>query len=154
MNAFQGENMMLKNISDDARIISAENAILGRLASIIAKKLLNGEEIIVVNADKSLVSGKPRFIAAKYLQRYKIKTKTNPLKGPFYPRKTDQILKRTVRGMLPFNKSKGKEAYNRLIVFKDLPENLKEREIEILPDTQKLNPKSSYLSLSELYSKI
>ena len=140
--------------SDDASIINAENSILGRLASIFAKRLLNGEKIIIVNAGKGLISGKQEFIAAKYLQRYRIKTKSNPLKGPFYPRKPDQILKRTVRGMLPYRTNRGKEAYHRLIVFKDLPENLREEKIEEIPEAQKINPKSSYLSLSELYSKI
>ncbi len=60
----------------------------------------------------------------------------------------------TVRGMLPYRKNRGKEAYHRLIVFKDLPENLKEEQIESISSVQQLNPKSSYLSLSELYSKI
>jgi large subunit ribosomal protein L13 len=134
--------------------VTAENAVIGRLASIIAKRLLNGERIIIVNADKGIVSGNADFITAKYLKRWRIKTKSNPLKGPFYPRKSDQILRRTVRGMLPFHKSKGKEAYNRLLVFKDIPESLKEKEIMIISESQKLNPKSSYISLRKLNTKI
>ncbi|MFX1285441.1 MAG: 50S ribosomal protein L13 [Promethearchaeota archaeon] len=140
--------------SDETKIINAENSILGRLASIIAKRLLNGEKIIVVNADKGLISGKKDFIAAKYLQRRQLKTKSNPLKGPFYPRETDQILKRTIRGMLPYHKSTGKEAYHRLIVYKNFPEQLKEKDIEVIPETQGINPKAAYLSLDELKSKI
>ncbi|MFX0051959.1 MAG: 50S ribosomal protein L13 [Candidatus Hodarchaeota archaeon] len=141
-------------LSDYTSIISAENSIIGRLASIVAKRLLNGEKIIIVNADKGLISGKQDFIATKYSHRYRIKTKSNPLKGPFYPRKPEQILKRTIRGMLPYRTSRGKEAYHRLIVFKDLPETLREREIEEISEAQKINPKSSYLFLSELHSKI
>ncbi len=145
---------MLDNLSDDTNIINAENSILGRLGSIIAKRLLNGEKIIIINADKGLISGKKDFIVAKYYQRWRIKTKSNPLKGPFYPRETDQILKRTIRGMLPYHKSRGKKAYHRLIVFKDFPDMLRGREIEIIPETQKINPKASYISLGELNSKI
>lgn len=145
---------MLDNLSEEVAIINAENSILGRLSSLIAKRLLNGEKIIVVNADKGLISGKKNFIAAKYLQRWRIKTKSNPLKGPFYPRETDQILKRTIRGMLPYDKSRGKEAYHRLIVFKDFPEMLRDRKIEIIPESQKINSKASYLPLCELHSKI
>ncbi len=145
---------MLDQIFENANIVTAENAVIGRLASIIAKRLLNGEKIIIVNADKAIVSGNAYFITNKYLKRWRIKTKSNPLRGPFYPRKSDQILRRTVRGMLPFHKSKGKEAYNRLLVFKDIPESLKEKEIEIISESQKLNPKSSYISLRKLYTKI
>ncbi|MFX0122327.1 MAG: 50S ribosomal protein L13 [Candidatus Hodarchaeota archaeon] len=138
----------------DATIINAENSIIGRLSSIVAKRLLNGEKIIIINADKGLISGGGDFIAAKYLQRWRIKTKSNPLKGPFHPRETNKILKRTIRGMLPYHKSKGKEAYHRLVVYKDFPEKLKENEIEIIPETQKTNPKASYISLSKLRSKV
>ncbi len=146
--------MMSDNSLDETKIINAENSILGRLASIIAKRLLNGEKIIVLNADKALISGKKDFIAAKYLRRWRIKTKSNPLKGPFYPRKTDQILKRTVRGMLPYYKSRGKEAYHRLIVYNNFPDQFREKEIEIIPETQRINPKATYLSLDELKTKI
>lgn len=145
---------MLDNRFIEANIISAENAIMGRLASIVAKRLLNGEKIVIVNADKGIISGSSKFITSKYRQRWRIKTKSNPLKGPFYPRKTDQILRKTVRGMLPFRKSRGKEAYNRLLVFKGIPDSLKDKEIEIIKESQKLNPKSSYISLKELNSKI
>lgn len=146
--------MMLDNQIENTNIVTAENAVIGRLASIIAKRLLNGESIIIVDADKGIISGKADFTAAKYLGRWRIKTKSNPLKGPFYPRKSDQILRRTVRGMLPFTKSKGKEAYSRLRVYSDIPENLKEREIEVISESQKLNPKSSYISLKKLNTKI
>ena len=138
----------------DATIINAENSIVGRLSSIIAKRLLNGEKIIIINAEKGLISGDGDFIAAKYLQRWRIKTKSNPLKGPFHPREADKILKRTIRGMLPYQKSRGNEAYHRLVVYKDFPEKLKEKEIEIIPESQNINPKASYISLGKLRSKI
>ncbi|MHA2223933.1 MAG: 50S ribosomal protein L13 [Candidatus Hodarchaeales archaeon] len=144
----------MDNLIGEANIISAENAILGRFASVIAKRLLNGEKIIVVNADKGIILGNGDFIVKRYLERRRIKTKSNPLKGPFYPRKTDQLLKRTVRGMLPFAKRKGKEAYQRLTVFKNIPEYLKEGNIETIQEAQKINVNSSNISLKELSSRI
>ena len=138
----------------DATIINAENSILGRLSSIVAKRLLNGEKIIIVNADKGLISGGGDFIAAKYFQRWRIKTKSNPLKGPFHPRETDKILKRTIRGMLPYHKSRGKEAYKRLKVFNSSPQMFQNQEIEIIKETQRNNPKSAYISLEDLNTKI
>ncbi len=139
---------------DDSKIINAEDTIIGRLASIVAKRLLSGEKIIIVNAEKALISGNPGSVAKKYLDRYHIKTKSNPLQGPFNPRKPDQILKRTVRGMLPYKKSRGKEAYKRLKVFNRLPGLFKDQELEVPSGTLLNNPKSSYISLGELNKKI
>ncbi|MHA1993817.1 MAG: 50S ribosomal protein L13 [Candidatus Hodarchaeales archaeon] len=139
---------------DNSKIIDAEDTIIGRLASIVAKRLLSGENIIVVNAEKALISGNPGSVAKKYSDRYHIKTKSNPLKGPFYPRKPDQVLKRTIRGMLPYKKSRGKEAYKRLKVFNSVPGIFEGQELEVLGDTQRNNPKSSYISLGELNTKI
>jgi len=141
-------------ISENATIINAEYSILGRLASTVAKRLLKGEEIIIINANKVLISGNPDNISLRYFQRYKIKTKTNPLRGPFYPRETDQILKRTVRGMLPFKKSRGKEAFKKLIVFKNSPEIFNEKKVEVLQNTKDLSKKSAYITLEELNTKI
>jgi large subunit ribosomal protein L13 len=141
-------------IQEDYTVINATDSIIGRLASNVAKRLLEGENIIIVNAEKGLLSGDPGFLAQKYLKRYHIKTKSNPLKGPFFPRKPDQILKRTVRGMLPYKKSKGKEAYKRLKVFCDVPHMFQDKTIEVLESTQKNNPKASYITLEELYKKI
>lgn len=145
---------MLENISDNATIINAEDTIIGRLASVVAKRILLGENIIIVNAEKGLISGDPGFIAKRYLQRYHIKTKSNPLKGPFFPRKPDQILKKTIRGMLPYRKARGKEAYKRLKVYTNFPSIFQDKEIEIPVESQRNNPKSSYISLGELYTKI
>ncbi len=139
---------------NDAQIIDAENAVIGRLASVVAKRLLNGEKIILINANKGIISGDPDSIAKKYFQRWRIKTKSNPLKGPFYPRQPDQILKRTVRGMLPYKKSRGKEAYKRLLVFQEKPIQFNESKIEIIPEALQINPKSSYITLADLHSKI
>ena len=145
---------MQNAIQEEYTVINAKDSIIGRLASNVAKRLLEGEKIIIVNAEKGLISGDPGFITRKYLERYHIKTKSNPLKGPFYPRKPEQILKRTVRGMLPYKKSRGKEAYKRLKVYCDLPNIFQDTEIEILESTQKNNPKSPYITLGELYKKI
>ncbi|WP_455143664.1 50S ribosomal protein L13 [Candidatus Hodarchaeum mangrovi] len=141
-------------ISENATIINAEYSILGRLASNVAKRLLKGEEIIIINANKVMISGNPDNIGLKYFQRYKIKTKSNPLRGPFYPRETDQIFKRTVRGMLPYKKGQGKEAYKRLIVFKNSPEIFKEKKVEVLQNAKELSKKSAYITLEELNAKI
>lgn len=47
-------------LENDYKIINADGLILGRMASIIAKRLLKGEKIAVVNAEKAVISGKKK----------------------------------------------------------------------------------------------
>jgi len=125
------------------KIYDAEGQILGRLSSTIAKELLKGESIIVVNAEKAVISGSPKATIKHYHIRIK---RGDPLKGPFFPKTPDGILRRAVRGMLPWKKAKGRTAYKRLKVFIGVPEKLKENATEFkkieAADAKRLKTKS------------
>ncbi|MEW6070568.1 MAG: 50S ribosomal protein L13, partial [Candidatus Thermoplasmatota archaeon] len=82
------------------RVINAESAVLGRVASKVAKLLLNGEEIAVVNAEKAVITGPKKRTIMEFKEKRKIGYR--PRKGPYWPRMPDRILKRAVRGMLPY----------------------------------------------------
>ncbi|MBU5575307.1 MAG: 50S ribosomal protein L13 [Candidatus Aenigmatarchaeota archaeon] len=101
------------------KVIDAENCILGRLASKIAKMLLMGEKIIIVNADKIVVSGKRNYLLEFFYER---KTRGDRHKGPFYSIQPNAIFRRAVRGMLPKNK-RGREAFKNLMVYRSIPKN-------------------------------
>ena len=118
-----------------ATIINAENCIAGRLASCIAKRLLNGEEIIVVNTRKLVISGNPHAITKFFEEKMK---RGDPYHGPFYPKKPEGIFRRMVRGMLPFRKAKGREAYKKLKVYASIPEELKSEKFEVVADAKKI----------------
>jgi large subunit ribosomal protein L13 len=95
-------------------IVDAEGAIVGRLATRIARELLKGENITIINAEKSIITGNSDAI----INRYSIKRERgDPNKGPFYPRYPDKFLKRAIRGMLPYKKEKGRKALRRLKIF-------------------------------------
>ncbi len=109
-------------------VYNAEDKVLGRLASIVAKQLLSakkaGEDtrVIIVNAEKAIVTGKRTSVITDYRQKYEL---NHARKGPFFPRMPDQILKRTVRGMLPYQKnSSGRNAVRDLRVMIGTPANL------------------------------
>ena len=96
-------------------IIDGEGCVLGRLASITSKNLLEGEEVVILNAEKIMLTGNKEWAYAKYKQRVDRASISNPRDlGPKYPRRPDDIFRRTVRGMLPFKKSKGKTARYRI----------------------------------------
>lgn len=105
-------------------IYDAENQILGRMCSVIAKQLLKGENVAVVNAERALISGRPRATIDHYHLRVK---RGDPIKGPFFPRTPDGIFRRSVRGMVPWKKSKGRAAYKRLRVHIGVPDKLKSK---------------------------
>jgi large subunit ribosomal protein L13 len=103
-------------------IINAENSLLGRIATIAAKKLLLGEEVIVVNCEKAVVSGKRKQIIDHYKKKFQ---RGSVRKGPFMCRKPEFIVKRTIRGMVPFKQPRGKAAYAKLKCYRGIPEGIK-----------------------------
>ena len=111
----------------------ARDKILGRLASQVAKQLIsarkNGHEqrVIIYNAEHAIVSGPRTQVLSRYDKKYKL---NHARKGPFFPRMPDQILKRTVRGMLPYQKnSSGRGALRDLRVLIGQPTNISEEEL-------------------------
>lgn len=115
-------------------IINGEGHILGRLASIVSKKVLEGEEIVVINAEKIIVTGSKKWAYDKYKQRIDRASISNPrLLGPKYPRRPDDIFRRTVRGMLPFKKAKGRVAYKNLEAYVGVPRQFEEEEFSQVP---------------------
>ncbi len=133
------------------KIINAEGLILGRMASLVAKRLLQGEEIIIVNAEKTVLSGKRR---SKVRAAKEFLNVGDPRKGPFHYRSPHSAIRRTVRGMLPYKKPKGKEAYKRLKVFIGIPKDFKEKEMETLKEARSEKLTCPQLNLGELAKQI
>jgi len=103
-------------------VIDAKNTILGRMATEVAKKAMSGEEITIINSEFAVISGKKEDIFKKYLER---RQRGTPQHGPFFPSSPDQIVRRTIRGMLPYKTKKGKEAFRRIKTFVGIPEKYK-----------------------------
>ncbi len=128
-------------------IIDAQGLILGRMASLVAKKLLNGETVFIVNARDAVISGKRRTLvqeAKEFLQVGHFR------KGPLHPRRPDNIVKKVVRGMLPRKSPKGKEALKRLKVFIGTPQDLADKEKVKLVGVEASDLRCPYIKVSEL----
>lgn len=141
------------NLSEEQSqiVIDASGLILGRMASVIAKRLLLGESIIVVNAEKAVISGR-RLSRVKEARRF-LKV-GHPGKGPFHPRRPDQIIRKTVKGMLPRRLPKGQAALRRLRVFLGLPEEFKALTLQSIPEANASRLKCPYLTVGELSKEI
>jgi large subunit ribosomal protein L13 len=128
-------------------IIDASGLILGRMASKVAKRLLTGELITIVNAEKATLSGKKlsRLKEAKAFLKI-----GHPKKGPFHPRRPDQIVRRSVKGMLPHRQPKGVDALRRLRVFLGVPHGLKTAPLQTIPEAHVSKLRCSYITIEEL----
>jgi large subunit ribosomal protein L13 len=115
-------------------VIDAEGAVLGRLCTAVAKRLLNGEEIAVVNSEKAIVTGKKNMIKAHYKHEREVGTYR---KGPFFPRMPDRIVKRCVRGMIPYQEPHGRTAFKKLKCYIGVPKEFKEMTFEKISAAQK-----------------
>jgi large subunit ribosomal protein L13 len=111
-------------------VIDCNSRILGRLASYTAKLLLKGNTVKLVNAEKAAMSGHLADIVANYKRKVELIDKANPEHSPYWSRRPDLLVKRIVRGMLPYKKQSGKDAYKRLMVFVGVPPELSKAKLE------------------------
>ncbi len=135
-------------------VVDAQGHIAGRLASHIAKSLLKGNRIVVINAEKILLSGSKYSIINEYLERLEIGSVINPKHGPLHPRRPDTIFTKMIRGMLPYRKAKGLEALKRLRVYINTPEYYKPIEKTTFEKALATKPLSFYLTLGEVASRL
>jgi len=133
------------------RVIDATDLVLGRLASIVAKELLRGEKVVILNAEKCVISGDKQNVLEKYRIRRERKSIVNPRRhGPHYPRRPDGIVRRAIRGMLPYKRDRGRKAFKRLRVYVGTPKEFegKGESIDEIKVSKLRVPK--YIKLKEL----
>lgn len=105
-------------------MIDAENLILGRIGTYAAKQALLGEEVIIINCEKAIVTGKKSEVIADY----RTKKQRGTHKGPIYFRNPERFVKRSIRGMLPYKKEKGAKAFKKIMCYNGVPEEYKDKE--------------------------
>lgn len=129
-------------------IIDAENLILGRLGTYAAKKALMGEKIDIVNCEKAVIVGKREDILKKYKAR---RDRRTPFKGPYFPKMPDRFVRRSIRGMLPWGKSRGRAAFKSIMCWIGVPEQFKKEKIEKLEKISVLNTRNiKFLEVGEI----
>src|SRR5271157_4661428 len=132
-------------------LVNAEGLIVGRMCSKVAKLLLNGEQVIILNSEKAVFSGKRKSKIAEAKQFLEVGA---PERGPFHYRRPDKLLRKTVRGMLPFKQPKGKSAYKRLKVFMGVPRELKGQEMITFTEASSANLKGPHFTLIEMAKEV
>lgn len=107
-------------------IIDAANSSLGRFATFAAKKALEGERVVVVNAEKAFVIGKPKVILEHYLHRFR--RGHGVQKGPIPSRTPVDMCRRAIRGMVGWKKTRGREAYKLVRCYTGIPKQYEKSE--------------------------
>ncbi len=110
---------------DSPIVVDATDHIAGRLSSNVAKLLLKGNRVSIVNCDKIMISGTRSNIISEYRDFLEINSINHWKHGPKHPRRPDTIMKRMIRGMLPKEKTSGKEAHKRLRTYIGSPKEVK-----------------------------
>lgn len=123
--------------------IDAKNSVMGRLASAVAKKLDAGDVIVIVNADKAIITGNPKKIVGKYLET---RRRGSPQHGPFFPKRPELIVRRTIRGMLP-KTGKGRLLLKKLRVYPGIPQEFNDKKFESVAVKEVV---SDFITIGEL----
>lgn len=141
-------------LSQQPTVIDATDLILGRMASVVAKRLLMGERIVIVNAEKTVVSGKRHMVVGEYKKALEIRTLASLEKSPYRPRRPDVIVKSVVEGMLPKDNWRGRQALKRLRVYVGCPLEYKDVEKETIPQASSKRLKHGYVYLGDVAKEI
>ncbi len=132
-------------------VIDGEGLILGRLSSMVAKRLLAGEQIELVNAEKIVVSGAKKMIIEREKEFLGVGGHET---GPVHYRQPHRIVRKTIRGMLPHRKAHGREAFRRLKVHIGVPEEFEAAEKETIEKIHARILGKRYVTIGEIAENI
>jgi large subunit ribosomal protein L13 len=119
--------------SEQFTVIDGKDLVLGRMGSNIAKRLLLGESIRIVNCKDVIILGKKKYL----VERYKNKLKNKVVgQGPYYSRSPADLVKRALRNMLPYKNQRGIEAYKRLKCYNSVPSILLNKDKETIEEAK------------------
>jgi len=138
-------------------VLDAKDHLLGRLASIVAKTLLQGQKVVVVRCEDLNISGSFYRNKLKYLDFLRKRCNINPSRGPFHFRAPGKIFIRTVRGMLPHKVHRGQEALRYLKAFEGVPPPYDKIKKKVAPEALRilrLKPRRKYCSLGRLSHEV
>jgi large subunit ribosomal protein L13 len=135
-------------------VVDGTNCISGRLCSKVSKLLLQGNRVSVVNSEKVMVSGNKYEVIESYKDKLEVSSVTNPIHGPFHPRRPDTIITKMIRGMVPKRKPSGMQAFKRLRVYIGIPDELKNSTMQTFDDAKITKQQSFYISMGDVAKQI
>ena len=136
-------------------IVDASNCIAGRICSIVSKLLIQGNRIAIINSERAMISGNRYKTIEEYKKYLEVSSVTNPIHGPYHPRRPDRILTKMVRGMVLRRKPSGILAFKRLRVYIGMPTEFQSsKEIKIFDDAKITKTESYYITIGDVAKQI
>lgn len=143
---------MDKKASSNAVYIDGTRHVLGRLASYVAKLALEGKDIVILNSENVVITGSRDFVINNYKER--ITTIKGRHKGPFWPRRPDNIVRRAIKRMLPYKKARGKEAFKRIKTYIGIPKEFENVKLETIPKAMLHEKEVKFITIGELSKQV
>jgi large subunit ribosomal protein L13 len=135
-------------------VVDATNCVAGRMCTKVSKLLLQGNRVSIINAEKAMLSGNRYKTIELYKEQLEINSVTNPVHGPFHPRRPDTILSKMVRGMMPIRKPRGLNTFKHLRVYIGNPRELENKEKRSFDDIKITKGPSHYITIGEVAEQI
>jgi len=129
------------------RNLDGKGMIFGRISSYAAKRALLGETVNIYNCEEIVITGNKQRMLDDYPKKRKFTGQMG--KGPFRPRRADLMLKRRIRGMIPYESIRGREALARIKFWIGMPESQITLERFEQADMKRLTTQK-YLTIKEL----
>ena len=107
----------------DKIVIDAKDCVLGRLGVEVSKLSRMNKEIIILNCEKTVISGSKKTILNHYLEWLH---KGSTEGGPKHPRRPDRFVRRIIRGMFNYKSFLGKPAFAKIKTFIGVPDEYKD----------------------------
>lgn len=138
-------------------VIDGKGHLVGRLASIVAKQLLEGQKIVVVRAEALNISGEFFRNMLQFHDYLRKATAFNKNRGPFHFKAPSRIFYKAVRGMVAHKTARGKAAMERLKVFDGIPPPYDKKKRVVVPHALRilrLKPGRKYTNLGQLATSV
>ena len=130
---------------------------MGRLASLVAKELLNGQKVVLVRCEGIVISGSLYRNKTKFLSFLNKRNNVRPSHGPIHFRAPSKMIWRCIRGMIPHKTARGTHAMEKLKVFEGVPPPYDKVKRMVIPDglkVKRLHPRRNFTDLGRLATEV
>jgi large subunit ribosomal protein L13Ae len=137
-------------------VVDGKGHLKGRLASYVAKELMNGQRVTVIRCEQVQVSGSLFRNKLKYMEFMHLTMSTKPSRGIQHHRAPSRVMWRCIRGMLPHKSKRGAAALGRLKCFDGCPLSWNAKKKMVVPDALKvvrLKPRARFCNIGDVVTQ-
>lgn len=132
--------------------VDATDAVVGRMASYVAKQALLGNTVNIFNCENAVMSGRVLYNRDTFYHRiFKL---GRPEKGPFNSRMPDRFVRRVIRGMVQHKTARGRAAFERIMCYIGVPDKFKDKKLVQVSKKAGDLPRLKYQTIGKLCTSL